>query len=120
MLKNISGSVRPETESQAASWERVKVHALAFGLCTACAAQLAWGHSAGGFSSIHPPCASCAAAVRRLPVEKPNGWRTVAGVASSRRAWASLSAVDGAGLASTPGEAVMPVHRARAARDGGC
>lgn len=115
VLKHNSGSRRPETESQAAAWERVKKFALEFGLCHACASQLAWGHQSG-FAAVHPPCASCAAVVRRLPVAKLNGWSTVAGVASDRRSWAALSVRRGRSRGAAPERAGIDAQRARGNR----
>lgn len=92
VLKQNSGSVRPETPGQAELCDRVTrlAHNLG-GLCWRCSAQLAFGHQ-NGFASVHPPCASCAPVVQRLPVAKLNGWRTVAGIAADRRSWVALDA----------------------------
>ncbi len=114
MEMNFNRSHRPETESQARTWARVMQHALDFGLCDACAAQLAWACQ-NGFATVHPPCASCAAAVLRLPVPKLNGWRTVAGSASDRRAWAALRRAPGPGGVVAPAAADTRVAEAHTA-----
>lgn len=110
-MQKDSGSVRPETISQAVAWERVKKSALEFGLCPPCAAQLAWGHAVG-FATVHPPCPSCTAVVRRLPVARLNGWRTVAGTAADQRSWTALSGNDRAGGPTHAVEAVVHVGEA--------
>lgn len=108
-----SNTPRPETLAQARTFDRVVALAVEHGLCHRCAAAIAWGHQ-NGFATLHPPCssASCAAALRRLPVSKPNGWRTVAGSASDRRSWAALNVVTGPGGARTPGDALVDTDRA--------
>lgn len=49
---------KPETVRQAATWENVKNHYLAAGLCNGCAGQAAYGHQLG-FSRIKDPCDTC-------------------------------------------------------------
>ncbi|GIG37933.1 hypothetical protein Cpa01nite_33140 [Cellulomonas pakistanensis] len=82
-----SATTLPETIEQARTWERVKNHALAFGICHACAAQLAWGHQLGFAETTRPPCDSCLAVVAQLPLQKLNGWRSVSGRAVRASAW---------------------------------
>lgn len=101
-------AAKPETLAQAAYWERVKRNGLGNGLCHDCASQLAWAHQSqtGGFAAAHPPCATCAPLVARLPVERVNGWRTVSGDAGRPSNWVSTGGtgqpgVDGAEGASS-------------------
>ena len=49
---------RPETRSQAASWQRMNSQALAHGFCHACSAQHAYGRQ-HGFRQVRPPCLTC-------------------------------------------------------------
>ncbi|MPV50276.1 hypothetical protein GCG21_09725 [Pseudactinotalea sp. HY160] len=105
----MSAHTRPETMREARTWEVVKNRALDYGLCHACAAQLAYGHQLGFTSTTHEPCGECLWIVATLPVAKSNGWRTVAGEAASREAW---NAVEGDSLPvsaqEVPGAPRMP------------
>jgi hypothetical protein len=70
-------SARPETISQARTWDTVKHKAMHAGLCEACASQYAWGCQIG-FSLSKPPCPNCQPVVDATPTrERPNGWRTM-------------------------------------------
>jgi hypothetical protein len=57
---------RPETLRQARTWETVKGHYEAAGLCEGCAGQAAYGAQLG-FAKINPPCDHCSYVV--LPLE---------------------------------------------------
>lgn len=89
---------RPETPSQAATWERVQLNARVAGLCDACAAQFAWGAQLG-FTNVHPPCKACRSIVDALPSLRPNGWRSVTGSAGAARNW--VAAAGGSNLTRT-------------------
>lgn len=80
---------KPETQGQADAWQQVCRLAERAGLCSRCAAQLAWGaqEGSGGFSSIHAPCAPCTVVMLDWPVVRPNGWRTPRGKLSLPRTW---------------------------------
>jgi hypothetical protein len=113
---------RPESRTQAQTWDKVKCHAVRFGLCHACASQLAWGHQLGFVRTTRPPCHVCASVVAGLPVAKPNGWRTVAGAAHRVAAWyaayarpqvGALAAVPISDAASHAGGAYGPSHDRR-------
>ena len=88
--KNLSAAVdkrsRPETLNEARSFEAVKNQGMIFGLCLHDASKLAWGHQ-NGFRELESPCDDCRELVGALPVEKNNGWRTVAGRAASSSSW---------------------------------
>ena len=77
---------KPESASQAASWQRVVTLAVEAGLCRSCAAQLAYG-AQNGFATVHPPCGSCAPLVATWPVARLSGWRTPAGRLTSPSVW---------------------------------
>lgn len=77
---------KPESASQAASWQRVVNLAVEAGLCRSCAAQLAYG-AQNGFSTVHPPCRVCAPLVASWPVARLSGWRTPAGRLTSPSVW---------------------------------
>lgn len=77
----------PETFEQARYWTKVYNHAVDYGLCPKCAAQLAWGHQIGFRRVEHRPCETCLPLVVRLSSERANGWRTVAGDAGSGARW---------------------------------
>ena len=49
---------RPESPTQAQTWDKVASRYRAAGWCDQCAAQAAWGHQCG-FTQIHPPCPTC-------------------------------------------------------------
>lgn len=49
---------KPETLSQAHTWELVKNRYVEEGLCEKDAAQAAWGHQ-NGFRQINSPCGAC-------------------------------------------------------------
>ena len=51
---------QPETLRQARRWDEVKAGYLKRGLCSPCAAQLAWGQQLGS-GQTRPPCADCSA-----------------------------------------------------------
>jgi hypothetical protein len=51
---------QPETLRQARRWDQVKAGYLKRGLCSPCAAQLAWGQQLGP-SHAAPPCRECSA-----------------------------------------------------------
>ena len=112
---------KPETGDQAAAWQKVQTLAKRWGLCPSCASQLAWGHQ-GGFSTVQPPCADCASLIAVLPVEKPNGWRTVSGSAHSARSWQGHAETHGtaAGPSSGPPTAfsTAPLPTAKENRGG--
>lgn len=80
----------PESIGQAEAWQAVCRLAELAGLCSRCAAQLAWGaqEGSGGFSSIHPPCAPCTIVMLEWPVVRANSWRTPRGKLSSAATWA--------------------------------
>jgi hypothetical protein len=82
----LSKRTRPETLHEARSFEAVKNNAFAFGLCLHDASKLAWGHQ-NGFKELAEPCSSCRPKLQVLPVEKNNGWKTVAGRAASSSSW---------------------------------
>lgn len=64
-----------ETVREAITWENVCRRYEVKGLCRKCAGQAAWGHQ-NGFLSIHPPCATCAPLVAKLPMASSNdAWR---------------------------------------------
>ena len=65
---------RPETRSQAHTWDRVKTHYEKAGLCGACAAQAAYGHQLG-FHKINPPCDHCSYVVLPVDLLKVHGIR---------------------------------------------
>ena len=67
---------RPETLSQARTWQRQRDRYGAEGLCGMCAAQAAYGHQLG-FTHIEPPCSACSPMVARFSTAKPNGWRAL-------------------------------------------
>lgn len=67
-------TARPETLGQARRWDRVKARYVGHGLCHSCASQAAWGHQ-GGFSTVRPPCRTCAVIVASFTVAKVNRWR---------------------------------------------
>lgn len=82
-------TAKPETMSQARTWDTVKAAYLRAGLCHACAGQAAWGHQLGfghvsppdkrGFRhGIRPPCDRCRPLVAAFPVAAPAGWRRFA------------------------------------------
>ncbi|UMB67677.1 hypothetical protein [Mycobacterium paraterrae] len=71
-------TAKPETLGQATEWERTKSRYLGHGLCQRCAAQAAWAHQNRGdsWTTIHPPCESCAQVVAKLPHSTPSPkWR---------------------------------------------
>jgi hypothetical protein len=68
---------RPETLSQARTFDRLNRRYLAVGLCYRCAAQAAYGHQLG-FALSHQPCERCAPLVAELPTKRVNGWRSLA------------------------------------------
>lgn len=106
----------PETPRQAERCDRISRFAHDVGgLCWRCSPQCAWGHALG-FTEVHPPCADCAPIVALWPVEKPNGWRTVEGSASSPAAWEALSAHVAEQRASAVTTAEADAERARGAR----
>jgi hypothetical protein len=73
-------SRRPESAGQARQWQMNKTRYQQSALCETCAAQAAWAHQAGagGWVSIHPPCASCSESVSLLPYPTANPlWRAV-------------------------------------------
>lgn len=72
-IKSSGPSDAPETIRQAWTFDTMKRRYLRLGLCSACAAQAAWGHQLG-FSRSNPPCADCQAAVDGFPSKRPNGW----------------------------------------------
>lgn len=57
-LPKVARSVA-ETIGQAQTWDLVSARYRAVGFCNACAAQAAWGHQLG-FTTVKPPCLSCA------------------------------------------------------------
>lgn len=71
------GSMKDEAETirQARTWVTVKGHYLQLRLCSACAAQAAYGHQIG-FSRINSPCDSCRPTILSLPVKEPGEWRS--------------------------------------------
>jgi hypothetical protein len=77
---------RPETMNEARSFETVKTHAVEYGLCIHCSSRLAWGHQ-NGFRELEPPCKEDFEKIQQLPVEKQNGWKTVAGRAAAGSSW---------------------------------
>lgn len=83
---------KPETQGQAEAWQKVCRLAERVGLCSQCAAQLAWGaqEGSGGFSSIHPPCAQCTIVMLEWPVARANGRRTPRGTLSAPSTWSQL------------------------------
>jgi hypothetical protein len=83
-------SPKPETMSQAKSWQRVCRLAEEAGLCPRCATQLAWG-AQRGFASVREPCAACTVVMLGWPVQRPNGWRTPAGTLSRPGTWAQFT-----------------------------
>jgi hypothetical protein len=74
---------------EAKGFELVKSQAVRYGLCVACASQLAWGHQNGFGALTTAPCPRCAPLVAALPNDKPGAWRTVHGTASAGRSWPS-------------------------------
>lgn len=97
---------KPETMSQARTFDKVVRNAEGSGICPPCAAQLAWAvqSGGGGFSSVKPPCAACQVVMLEWPVVRVNGWRTPAGSLSVPGSWvrspstrrtASLTAISG-------------------------
>lgn len=84
---------KPETLSQARTFDRVVRNGESAGLCPKCAAQLGWAAQAGagGFSSVKPPCAPCTVVMLGWPVQRPNGWRTPKGTLSVAATWAQLT-----------------------------
>lgn len=84
---------KPETMSQARTFDRVVRNAEAAGLCSPCAAQLGWAAQAGGggFSSVRQPCAACTVVMLGWPVQRPNGWRTPHGTLSAPVTWAEFT-----------------------------
>lgn len=83
---------KPESVRQAERWMTVCRLAESAGLCSRCASQFAWGvqGGAGGFSSVHPPCAACVVVMLYWPVVRPNGWRSPGGDVSVRGTWVSV------------------------------
>ena len=79
---------QPETLAQARTFDRINRHALAYGLCWSCAAQLAYGHGLG-FATVRTPCSPCVLVIATLPKPQPNGWRSVVGDARQADAWQS-------------------------------
>lgn len=65
----------PETIWQAGTFDSIKRRYVRLGLCSACAAQAAWGHQLG-FSRSNPPCQECQPLVDTFPVKKPNRWHS--------------------------------------------
>ena len=84
---------KPETQSQANRWQRVCRLAEEAGLCSRCAAQFAWATQggAGGFSSVHPPCAACTVVMLEWPAVRANGWRAPNGDTSRSETWAAVT-----------------------------
>jgi hypothetical protein len=103
----------PETPGQAAAWERVKNHAMRYGLCHRCAAQLAWGAQLGYARVEHPPCSMCAPLVEALPVARPNGWRTPGGSLTHAEPWSSARRLSASPGTPTPGEAHSHANASR-------
>ncbi|MCG2797663.1 MAG: hypothetical protein L6367_03890 [Cellulomonas sp.] len=105
-LADWRGSVKdkPETLSQAQTFDTVKGYGLAYGLCHRCAAQVAWAAQLGYERVTRQPCPSCAPLIDALPVAKLNGWRSVKGRASAPHPW---------------GEAATLARNARLAPTGG-
>lgn len=78
---------KPETHSQAASWQFRRNKYLALGLCDACAGQAAYGHQSGFaphehvrgghlvLEGVRPPCPACVPIVAAFPVPAAGGWR---------------------------------------------
>jgi hypothetical protein len=99
----MNAKTKPETLSQAQTWQRVCRLAEGAGLCTRCASQVAWG-SQGGFSSVREPCAACTVVMLEWPVAKPNGWRVPGGTLSSPQTWAPFTSTGRTALGTTPGE----------------
>jgi hypothetical protein len=70
-------AARCETLRQAERWDINRNKAAESGLCDACAAQYAWG-LADGFSTVRPPCPTCAEVVDSIGGKaKPSGWRVL-------------------------------------------
>lgn len=67
---------KPETPSQASTWEWYTGRYERAGLCRTCAGQAAYGHQ-HGFNQVGHPCARCAEVVTGLPIPKTNGWRAL-------------------------------------------
>lgn len=88
--KPIPKSARPETMSQAVTWQRAKRRYVAAGVCDVCAAQAAWGHQCG-FSSIKPPCPVCAGLVATFPTRAVGPWRKLLHQAPSTCVTAELA-----------------------------
>jgi hypothetical protein len=84
---------KPETMSQARTFDRVVRNAGAAGLCPTCAPQLGWAAQAGtgGFSSVKPPCPACTVVMIGWPLQRPNGWRTPRGTLSAPATWAEFT-----------------------------
>ena len=112
----MTGRFPPESPAQAATWDRVQVNALRFGLCERCASHLAWAHQSrtGGFDATPEPCGDCSALLAVLPVRRANGWRSVDGSAASVHSWP----FQGQPGTRTPGGAVVQVDRAHSTGDG--
>lgn len=49
---------QPETQYQAAYWQRLNNEAVAAGFCVRCAAQYGYGRQ-HGWAQVHPPCLAC-------------------------------------------------------------
>lgn len=77
---------KPETMSQAQTWQRVCQLAENAGLCPRCASQFAWGVQ-GGFATVKDPCAACSVVMLAWPVVRPNGWRSPQGKLSLASSW---------------------------------
>ena len=107
----------PETAAQVASWERVKRHALDYGLCDRCAAQMAWGAQLGFTRVEHPPCPVCVPLVEALPNAKPNGWRVPHGSLSHRGSWVGPMRTAAHGGTDTRAGAVVRESDARSVGD---
>ena len=105
----------PETVTQAQAWQKVNGHALRFGLCPTCAAQVAWGAQLTFARTTREPRQSCAPLVALLPVAKRGGWRNVVGRAANAAPWANVGELEAdcspAGV-STPATAVVPSDEA--------
>jgi hypothetical protein len=70
-------AAQPETLRQAERWDLVRNQAGRLGLCDRCAPQYADG-VAVGFSTVRPPCPTCAEIVDTIGgAAKPSGWRVL-------------------------------------------
>lgn len=103
---------KPETLSQAQTWERRNNQYLAAGLCHRCASQAAWGHQLGFGRLEHSPCATCRPVVATFPNQASQGWRTLA---RQEAPGAPSMRVRGSGGSSIPLALTSPTERHGAA-----